>query len=158
MNIPPQAIEEEVYVLGSILINSKALPEIYEILSIEKFYKTAHQEIYKAMLKLFEDNVEIDQLTVCDKLEKMGKLKEIGGAFYITTLTENVVSPTHIKQHAKTISEKYMLRQMIELSAEMSESAFESHEDATQILETAQRKILALGNGHHNGVVKWSDY
>ena len=94
--IPPQAIDLEEVVLGAMMIDKKGVDEVIDILSIESFYKEAHQYIFEAILQLFESSEPIDLLTVSSKLRKNQKLDVVGGDFYLIGLTQKVSSSAHI--------------------------------------------------------------
>ena len=101
--VPPQAIELEELVLGALMVQKDALSLVDEILKPEHFYKDAHKEIYTAIVNLNSKQEPIDIFTVVEQLRKNGKLEEIGGPYYITTLTDKVGSAAHIEFHAKII-------------------------------------------------------
>ncbi len=83
--MPPQAVEEEMAVLGSMLIDKDAVSRAIEILDESAFYRDAHRKIFTAAVNLFEKMENVDMLTLSNELEKMGVLEEVGGAYYITS-------------------------------------------------------------------------
>src|SRR4030043_766108 len=90
--IPPQSVEAEVGVLGSLLIDKNAIVKIAEALTTEHFYQDRHAEIFKAILSLYEKRLPSDLVTLTEELKKTGKFEEVGGASYLTTLDrKNVV-------------------------------------------------------------------
>ena len=106
--LPPQALDLEEAVLGAMLIDKKGVDEVIDILQPEVFYKIAHQNIFQAILILFESSDPIDLLTVSSSLKKAGKLDSVGGDFYLVQLTQKVASSAHIEFHARIILQKYM--------------------------------------------------
>jgi len=142
--MPPQAIEEEMAVLGSMLIDKEAVNKSIELLDKSAFYKGAHQKIFEAALTLYERNVEVDYLTITDQLDKMGVLDEVGGAYYVTELANIVPSAASVEYYAKIVLEKSLLRKLIEISNEITAEAYEGREDATELIDNAERKIFAL--------------
>lgn len=142
--MPPQAIEEEMAVLGSMLIDKEAVNKSIELLDKSAFYKGAHQKIFEAALTLYERNVEVDYLTITDQLDKMGVLDEVGGAYYVTELANIVPSAASVEYYAKIVLEKSLLRKLIEVSNEITAEAYEGREDATELIDNAERKIFAL--------------
>jgi replicative DNA helicase len=98
--MPPQAIDFEEVVLGALMLEKSAFISVSEILKPEMFYKENHQTIYYAITLLDYENEPIDILTVTEKLKKIGKLKTVGGAFYITQLTSRIASSANIEYHA----------------------------------------------------------
>jgi len=142
--MPPNAIEEEMAVLGSMLIDKDAVNKSVEILDASAFYKFAHQKIFDAAVALYERGVEVDYLTVRDQLSKMGFLEEAGGSFYVTELANSVPSAAGVEYYANIVLEKALLRNLIEMCNEITAEAFEAREDAVKMLDSAERKIFSL--------------
>lgn len=142
--MPPQAIEEEMAVLGSMLIDKEAVNKSIEILDASAFYKHAHQQIFEAAVALYEQNIEVDYLTISDHLEKMGVLEEVGGAYYITELANSVPSAASVEYYAKIVLEKGLLRNLIEVCNEITGEAYEAQEEAAKLLDSAERRIFSL--------------
>ena len=117
--LPPQALDLEEAVLGAMLIDKKGVDEVIDILQPEVFYKIAHQNIFQAILILFESSDPIDLLTVSSSLKKSGKLDSVGGDFYLVQLTQKVASSAHIEFHARIILQKYIQRSLIKISNEI---------------------------------------
>jgi replicative DNA helicase len=111
--IPPQAIDLEEVVLGAMMIDKKGVDEVIDILTPEAFYKEAHQYIFESIFTLFENSEPIDLLTVSAQLRKNGKLDNVGGDFYLISLTQKVSSSAHIEFHARIILQKYIQRSLI---------------------------------------------
>ncbi|RMD90733.1 MAG: replicative DNA helicase [Calditrichaeota bacterium] len=142
--MPPQAVEAEMAVLGAMLLESEAVSKAIEILDETAFYKTAHQIIFKAAINLFEEQKKIDMLTIADELEKMGKLDEVGGAYYLTELVNRVPSAAGVEYYAKIVLEKSLLRKLINISTEIATEAYEASEDAVDLIDAAEQKIFSL--------------
>ncbi len=142
--MPPHAIEEEMAVLGSILIDKQAVNKSLEILEVDAFYKDAHQKIFQAIVNLDTVGSHIDYLTVTDELEKMGFLEEVGGAYYITELASRVPSAANVEFYARIVLEKSLIRKLIEVSNEIAGDAYEAKEPAVDLIDEAERKIFAL--------------
>ena len=106
--IPPQALDFEEAVLGALMLEKNALTAVIDILHPEVFYKQAHQKIFKAIQNLFASTEPIDILTVSNKLKSEGELEEIGGAYYITQLTNRVASSANIEYHARILMQKFV--------------------------------------------------
>jgi replicative DNA helicase len=111
--IPPQATDLEEVVLGAMMIDKKGVDEIIDILNPDVFYREAHQYIFEAIYKLFENSEPIDLLTVSSQLKKDSKLELIGGDYYLIQLTQKVASSAHIEFHARIILQKYIQRSLI---------------------------------------------
>ena len=106
--IQPQAIDLELSVLGSILIDNEALSDCIDILKKEYFYKTEHQYIYEAISNLFQDSKPIDILTVTEELKRLGTLKNAGNISYISNLTTRISSSANTEYHSRIIAEKFI--------------------------------------------------
>ena len=145
--MPPQALELEEAVLGAMLLEKDAFINVSEILKRECFYKEAHQQIFEAITNLFGREQPVDLLTVTEELRRMGKLDEVGGAFYITQLTGRVASAAHIEYHSRIIYQKFLQREMIRISGVMQTKAFDDTQDVNDLLEEAEGALFQLSQG-----------
>ncbi|MBT8228840.1 MAG: replicative DNA helicase, partial [Bacteroidia bacterium] len=114
--VMPQALDLEEAVLGAAMLDKGAFSVIVEKLRLESFYLPAHQEIFGIMKELFAHSKPIDILTVHEELRKVGKLEEVGGVNYLMELTNKVASAANIEYHAQIILQKYIQRELIEVS------------------------------------------
>jgi len=146
--LPPQAIELEEAVLGALMLEKHAITQIGEILLPDSFYKEAHTIIYKAIRELAINAQPIDILTVTAELRKKGQLEIVGGAYYITQLTNRVASAANIEYHARIVAEKFLQRELIRISGEIQTEAFEDNSDAFDLLDSAERKLFELSQGN----------
>ena len=140
--LAPQTIEAEAAVLGCILINPDAMAQAMQILDASDFYNQAHSTIYGNMLTLFENNHTIDYVSVIEQLKKNKKLKDIGDAYYITGLTEQAPSTQNVEYYAKLVREKSILRNIINVAVNISNEAYDSKEDVTEILDRAEQTLF----------------
>ncbi|MCX7793412.1 MAG: replicative DNA helicase, partial [Thermodesulfovibrionales bacterium] len=106
----PQNIEAEQSVLGAILLDNEAISSALEILEPSDFYREAHRKIFNAMIELFERREPIDLITLTDYMRSAGILAEAGGEQYIALLATSVPTSANIRQHAKIVKEKAILR------------------------------------------------
>ena len=151
LRLPPHSIEAEKALLGCILIENKALTKVVSNLQANSFYKPSHSKIYKAMLELFEENETIDSITVVDKLQKKGDLENVGGAFYISSLTTETASSENVEYYAKIVANKSILRNIILTSIDLSTLAYEAQNDVTSILDKAEQKLFELSQNFNRG-------
>jgi replicative DNA helicase len=142
--LPPQALDVEEVLLGSMLLDKDALSSVIESLLPEHFYKEGHQLIYKSMLVLFETGNPVDIITVVDQLRKDGNLEKVGGAFTISELSNRVSSGANSAYYAKVVTEKYLQRELIRLSGEIQRDAYEDTNDVLELLDMAESKIFNL--------------
>lgn len=146
--VPPQAVDIEEAVLGALMLEKNALTSVIDILHPECFYKEAHQKIFKVIHELFHKAEPIDILTVTHALKKAGELELIGGAFYITQLTNRIASAANIEYHARIILQKFIQRELIRISSETIKSAYEDTSDVLKMLDEAERNLFAIAEGN----------
>ncbi|MDL2228140.1 replicative DNA helicase [Odoribacter sp. OttesenSCG-928-L07] len=142
--LPPQALDLEEAVLGAIMLEKDALTDVIEILQPEMFYLDSHQRIFRAVKKLFADNKPIDILTVANQLKLSGDLEVVGGAYYISKLTNRVSSSANSEFHSRIILEKYIQRRLIEVSSKVIKDAYEEVTDVLTLLDKTQNELFDL--------------
>ena len=143
----PFSMPAEQSLLGSILIDPASLNEVADLLHAEDFYLSEHKQIYLAMHELFLANSEIDVVTLIDMLTVKGIYDKSGGEDYIRTLTEAVPDALNVKDYARIVKEKSVLRQLIAACTEISESAYSEQESVTNILDHAENLIFNIAQG-----------
>ena len=141
---PPNAPEVEASVLGAMLIEKEAVPKAIELLTPASFYLKAHKLIFEAMTSLFEAGEPIDTVTLYEELKKREQTDEVGGAVYLSKLSQNISSAANIEFHAKIIIEKEILRGLISSSHSIAQQAYDGTEDAFEILDAAERNIFSI--------------
>jgi replicative DNA helicase len=144
LKIPPQSIEAEQAVLGSILIDKNAIFRIADILIPEDFYFPANEKIFSAILELFTKHQPIDIVTLTNKLKEMDALTDVGGSGYLAELTNAIETSSHVEHYAKIVKDKKALRDVIKTSAEITDDVFNSSEDVEDILDNMEQKILSI--------------
>ncbi|HLE31198.1 MAG TPA: replicative DNA helicase [Bacteroidota bacterium] len=142
--MPPQAVDVEAAVLGGMLLEKEAIAKAIEVLDETAFYKPAHQQIFSAMIGLFERSEPVDLITLIEELRRRGQLEKIGGEFYLSELTTKVTSAANIEFHAHIVLEKALMRQLIASSAEVASRAFNETEDALELLDEAEQRIFQI--------------
>ncbi len=148
IQMPPQAVDAEVAVLGSMLMEPDAVNLAIEMLDDTCFYKDAHKKIFLAFMALYERNEPIDVLTVSDELEKRSRLENIGGLSYLSELVKRTVSAANIEYHCKIVRDKALLRKLITVSTEIQQQCYQASQDAADIIDTAEQKIFSLSELH----------
>jgi replicative DNA helicase len=146
--MPPQAKDLEEAVLGAILLEKKAFDVVTELLKPECFYVDAHQRIYRAAQALANKNQPIDILTVAEELRFREDLEAIGGPYYLTRLTNAVVSASHIEAHARIILQKFIQRELIRVSGEIIGESYEDSTDVFELLDQAESKLFEITNSN----------
>lgn len=146
--IPPQAKELEEAILGAIMLEKKAFDAVNEILKPECFYVEAHQRIFLAMRELANKNLPIDLLTVVEELKVREDLEFVGGPYYVTKLTNAVVSSANIEAHSRIVLQKFIQRELIRISGEIISEAYEDSTDVFDLLDLSEAKLFEITNGH----------
>jgi len=123
--LPPQALDLEQAVLGALMLEKDALSSVIDILKPEVFYEERHQRIFQAIRVLFERTSPVDILTVTAQLRQQGELEMIGGAYYVTELTNRVASAANIEYHSRIIIQKYIQRELIRISTDTITNAYQ---------------------------------
>lgn len=142
--IPPQSIEAEKALLGSLMLDKDGIIKVVDFLRPEDFYKNIHSKIYKAMLNLYEKQEPIDVLTITQRLREKKELEEIGGAGYLSELLNTVPTPYHLLNYTKIVRGKKIMRDLIQAAGEISSLAFDEAEDIDLILDEAEKKIFGI--------------
>ncbi|CAA7197037.1 MULTISPECIES: replicative DNA helicase [Chryseobacterium] len=145
--MPPNAIDFEKLVLGTFLIDKKGLDYSIDLLAPEVFYDPRHQIIFSTILKLYEGNHPVDLMTIIQDLKKEGKLNQAGGDHYIIDLTMGVSSSAHIEYHVRVILEKYILRSLINVSANVIDASYKESTDVFELLDKAEQSFFEITNG-----------
>lgn len=142
--VPPQNIDAEQSVLGAILIENDAIYKAVEAISIDDFYKESHKKIYLAMLDLSEKNEAIDLVTITEYLKKKNELDAVGGAIYLSQLSNAVPTAANIKYHARIVHEKAILRNLIHTATEIVTRGYEDTRDVEELLDFAENSIFSI--------------
>lgn len=144
--IPPHDLEAEQAVIGSVLLRPKVLENFYDTLAPEDFYRTAHGEIYRAMLELHKRNHPIDLVTLAAFLKGRNKLDEVGGVVFIASVTEQVGTPTNASYYARMVKDKAMLRRIQEAAMQIVEASFGNIDNVQGFVDQAESLIYAVGD------------
>ncbi len=146
--VPPQAKDLEEAVLGAIMLERSAFDTVVEILKPECFYTEANQRIFRSMQGLQQKNLPIDLLTVVEELKFREELEMVGGPYYVTRLTNSVVSSANIEAHSRIILQKFIQRELIRISGEIIGDAYEDSTDVFDLLDEAETKLFEITNNH----------
>ncbi len=141
---PPQNTDAEVSVLGSLLLDNELIGEVLEILNPEDFYLHGHQLIFEVILDLYDENRPVDQVIVCEELEKRDQMESVGGPDRVVELAESVPSTASCIEHAKLIRGKAILRRLVNVCNRMAQNALSESGDPDEILEEAERQIFKV--------------
>ncbi len=148
--LPPQSLDAEQAVLGSILIDRDAIIEIADFLHPEDFYRQAHGRIFAAMLELFEHREPIDVVTVAEALERAGELEAVGGASYLSPLGNDTPTAVHVAQYGRIVERKAVLRRLIEAAGKIAAIGYEDGADIQESIDRAEAELFAVSQHRSN--------
>jgi len=144
LKLPPQNLEAEQSVLGSVLIDKNAILKVADLLTPSDFYNPSHEKIFETMLDLYEKHRPVDILSLTNQLREKNLLKDIGGSGYLAELTNHVTTSSHVDHYARIVKEKKVLRELIRASAEITENAFEPSAEFEDFIDDIEQKILGI--------------
>jgi replicative DNA helicase len=144
---PPQNLEAEVAVLGAALLSRSALAEVIEQVRPDDFYRSSHRTIYEAILELFRRGEVLDPITIVDQLQKTGRLDDVGGANAIHDLVASVPTAANAMYYARIVSEKALLRRLIEAGTEVVGLGYDAGEDVNLTVDRAEQLIYDISSG-----------
>ncbi|MEK7547056.1 MAG: replicative DNA helicase [Patescibacteria group bacterium] len=142
--LPPQNLEAEQSVLGSILIDKNAIFKVADQLRHDDFYAPAHEKIYEVIIELFDKHQPIDILSLTNRLKEKDLLADIGGSAYLAELTNQVTTAAHLEHYVKLVRDKKFLRDLIQASSQINEDVFEPDKEVEDIIDSIEQKILAI--------------
>ncbi len=142
--VPPQNIEAEIAVLGSMLIEDEAIAQAIELVKSSFFYKDAHQKIFQAIVDLYSANKAVDLVTLTEELKKRGELDGVGGAAYLTELTAAVPTAANVQHYARIVKEKSILRNLISTATQIVTQSYGGQEEASFLLDKAEKQIFDI--------------
>ena len=146
--IPPQNIEAEAGLLGSILLDSDALVDVADAVKVDDFYDPRHTLIYGAVLALYEKRRPIDLLTLTEQLKNKDQIDLAGGSAYLTELTNSVPTAAHAKHYAEIVRTKAIRRRLIKAGQDIGQMGYDENEDVQQALEAAETKLFNVSQEH----------
>lgn len=144
----PHNLEAEASLLGAILIDADALVKIADSVSVDDFFDPRHQRIYEAVVQLYERRSPIDVLTLADQLKNNSALDLVGGAAYLTELTNFVPTATHVEQYAEIVAQKALRRRLIRASQEIVNLGYDESKALRELVEEAETQLFKVSQKH----------
>lgn len=144
--VPPQNLEAEQSVLGSMLLERDAIARVVELVRPEDFYRDAHRRIYEAITELFERGEPADLISVTDRLRSKGILDDVGGAAYVTGLLHSVPTAANVEYYARLVVQKSMLRQMITAGTQIVSMGFREDQDVETLVDQAEKIVFGIAS------------
>jgi len=145
--IPPQDLEAEMALLGSMMLEREAIGDVTPVIhrtESDRFYRPDHRKIFEILMALYERGDPVDLVSVRNELLRLGLLEDVGGVSYIAQLAESVPNHLHAEYYARVVRDKAMLRDLIGAAAKISESAYEQADDAKDILDRAEQVLFEV--------------
>ena len=146
LRIPPQNLDAEMALLGSIMLRPEALYDIVDIVSLDSFYSEKHRIVFETMMDLFTKRSPIDLLSISNKLKEKGWLDQVGGNTYLTEIVNVVPSSANIAYYASIVQKKYMMRRLIEASDHISQISYDENKELEEMLDAAEKKLFEVTN------------
>lgn len=151
--IPPQSIDAEQAVIGSLLLNPESLSRVVDVIKAEHFYRKSHQLIFEAIISLYEKNEPIDIITVSAILKDQGKLDMVGGRQYLNDLQLSIATTANVEYYAKLVTEKSLLRNLIKAGTDIVQTCYEEGVDADQAVDKAERLVFGIAQRRDMGAL-----
>ena len=149
--IPPQNLDAEMAVLGSMLLDEDALSVAIESLDKDSFYKDTHKKIFAAITELYNANKAVDLITLTDELKRSGLLDEIGGPSFLTALANSVPTAANISHYVSIVKEKSILRTLINSATRIVSLCYESEGNIAEVVDSAERFIFEVSSRKSQG-------
>ncbi len=146
LRVPPQSIEAEMALLGSIMLRPDTMHEIMDFIHDGSFYSEKHRLIFRGMLELFNKSTPIDLLSLSARLREKDLLEQVGGASYLTELVNFVPSSANVKHYAELVQKKHIMRNLIECADDISRLGYDESNELDQILDTAEKRVFEVTN------------
>ena len=144
LRIPPQSIEAEQALLGSILIKQDSLYEVIEYIHKDVFYDIKHQIIFESIFELFNESSPIDLLTLSDKLKTKKQLDQVGGEEYLAHLATSVPSAANIEHYAQIVHSRYIKRELIRASEEIAQIGYDEEQASEVAIDQSEKTLFAI--------------
>lgn len=144
--VPPQNLESEKALLGSVMMRPGAIYEIIDVVNARSFYSEKHKIIFETMLELIGKNEPIDFLTMSSRLKEKGLLEAIGGSVYLTELVNYVPSSSNVRQYATMVHNKYLMRGLLDAAEFITTLGYDEASSIEELLDRAEKRVYEVAN------------
>ncbi len=152
LKIPPHSIQAEQSVLGGLMLDNETWDTVADRVGENDFYRKDHRLIFRTISELAEKQDPFDVVTLSESLDQLGELEEAGGLAYLGTLAKNTPSAANISAYADIVRDRSVLRQLIHVGTEISDTAFKTEgKDTSEILESAERQVFKIAEQRQRG-------
>lgn len=149
--LPPQNIDAEISVLGSMLLSKDAIGDVVETITDKDFYKPIHADIFRAIVKLYGKGTPADPLSLAHELERNGDLERIGGKLYLDTLISSISTPANAVYYAEIVREQAQLRALVEVGTRITQLGYTTDgADVEKLVDTAQAEVFGISERHES--------
>lgn len=145
---PPQNLDVEASLLGSLLIDTDSFIKIGDMLQPDDFFDQKHRKIFAAMRSLHDKRSAVDILTLSEQLKSKGELDSVGGASYLTELTNYVPTAAHLEQYAQIVADKAIRRRLITASKDIASIGFDEEKSLQELIEEAETRLFEVSQRH----------
>lgn len=142
--LPPQNLEAEQSVLGSLMIDKEAITKIADIIQPDDFYKDTNGMIFETMVELYERREPIDVVSLSNRLEEKGQLETIGGRSQLVSLANTVPTSSHVVSYAGIVQKKATLRRMLEVASEITSLGYQETDNVDELLDKAEQSLFSV--------------
>ncbi len=149
--IPPNNLEAEMALLGSVLVDKEMMAAVSEIVRPDDFYASLHETIYRALYALYETGKPLDKVALAEELRSRSMLDKVGGLAYLTSLMDTVPTAASAEYYAKIVREKASLRQLIHAGTRITALGYESEDDVPAALDESEQIVYDVGNRDQRG-------
>lgn len=150
--LPPQNLEAEQSLLGSLLIDKDAIIKVADLVTDNDFYKDSHSIIFETMKELYARHTPIDIISLTNRLEEKGKLDTIGGRAYLALLSNAIATSSHVAHYAEIVQRKATLRRLLSVAGEIAEMGYKGEEDVEMLLDEAEQKLFGVSQKYLKNV------
>lgn len=139
--IPPQSLEAERALLGSLMLKPEGIHEVTDLVTSDSFYAEKHRAVYRAMIALAHAGSPIDLLSVANYLKEHSEMERAGGNTYLADLVNAVPTSSNLKHYAQIVQKKAMMRGLIEAAADISDMGFDESRDVEEVVDQAEKRL-----------------
>ena len=150
LRLPPQAIEAEQSILGSMMLDNRAIDDLSSELEVRDFYRSDHQAIFNEIVSLDGKGEAADVVTVSESLTHLGELEQVGGLAYLSSLVKNTPNSGNVKSYAKIVRDRAILRRLIESANDIITQAYQPEgKKPEEVLDFAESVIFEIAKNNN---------
>jgi len=144
--VPPHSSEAEIAVIGAMMLDKSAVAKASEILQPDSFYNDAHKILFESMLKMQNERITIDIVTLGEELTKRKLLETVGGTYYLLEINSKIPTAANVEHHARIVQERYLKRMLIQTAGKILSDCYDESSDALEEIDSAEAEIFKLAD------------